>query len=66
MTACYLVAVKNLSIERRHQRNDDGEQDNNRRLLLKLNKLMTTRGIQEAADSENSILPTQTKGTEKK
>jgi hypothetical protein len=31
-----------------------------------LNKLMTTRGIQEAADSENSILPTQTKGTEKK
>ena len=55
-----------MSIERRHQRNDGGEQDNNRRLLLKLNKLMTTRGIQEAADSENSILPTQTKGIEKK
>ncbi len=30
-----------------------------------LNKLMTTRGIQEIADSGNSALPTQTKGTEK-
>jgi hypothetical protein len=31
-----------------------------------INKLMTTRGIKEAADSGNSVLPTQTKGTEKK
>ena len=30
-----------------------------------LNKLMTARGIQEGADSENSILPAQTKGSEK-
>jgi hypothetical protein len=30
-----------------------------------LNKLMTARGIQEGADSGNSILPAQTKGSEK-
>jgi hypothetical protein len=31
----------------------------------RLNKLMTTARIQTAADSGNSMLPTQTKGTKK-